>query len=158
MCTVPWEMLLQFKKEGVGEESSSSSSSSSSPRAARGGRPQLDQLSSSSAGATDRLIQPGDKERDGDDNAGQRRWAGALERSRLSGVRWQAEPGRRCTGAVQITISDHGLFSFQQAAVTSHTCFSLFLFSYKPLYFPCMYNNQPPCQKEQDGVLKPGHS
>jgi len=79
-------------------------------------------------GGRDRPINPARRqERDGNDNAGQRRWAGALEKVAALRCALAAEPGRRCTGAVQIRISDHRLFSFQQAVVTSHTLVSLSL-------------------------------
>ena len=75
------EMVLQFKKEESvgGVVFVFSAGGARRPASAQ-------QL----IGGRDRPINPARRqERDGDDNAGQRRWAGALERSRLSGVRWQ---------------------------------------------------------------------
>ena len=78
------EMLLQFKKEESvgGVVFVFSAGGARRPASAR---------SVQLIGGRDRPINPARRqERDGEDNAGQRRWAGALERSRLSGVRWQA--------------------------------------------------------------------
>jgi hypothetical protein len=105
-------MLLQFKKEGVGEEESSSSSSSS-PRAARGGRPQLDQLSSSSAGATDRLIQPGDKRETETTTQGRGGGRG----------RWKGRGSPACVGR-QSQAGGAPVQSKSQSAITGFSVFS----------------------------------
>ena len=115
------EILLQFKKEeSVGGVFVFSAGGARRPASAR---------SVQLIGGRDRPINPARRqERDGEDNAGQRRWAGALEKVAALRCALAAEPGRRCTGAVQIRISDHTLFSFQQAVVTSHTLVSLYFF------------------------------
>ena len=97
------EMLLQFKKEesvgGVVFVFVFSAGGARRPASAQ-------QL----IGGRDRPINPARRqERDGEDNAGQRRWAGALERSRLSGVRWQQ---RQAGGAPVQSKSESAITGF----------------------------------------------